>query len=94
MEGWRVFCMHSAWLGPQSSRLNACPPDACSLISTEIQRGRVGGPGHLAVSLSECCSSGRMMPQEQTAEANISKCLLFSSNFHSFPLLTSIKLML
>lgn len=52
MEGWRVFCMHGAWLGPQSSWLNACPPDACSLISSEIQRGRVGGPGHSAITLS------------------------------------------
>lgn len=98
MKGRRVFCMHGAWLGPQSTRLNACPPDACSLISTEIQRGRVGGPGHSAITLSKCCSalaaSQCHLTQEQTAETNISKFLLFSSNFHSFPLLTSTKLML
>lgn len=34
------------------------------------------------------------LTQERTAETNISKFLLFSSNFHSFPLLTSTKLML
>lgn len=96
MKGQRVFCMHSAWLGPQSARLNACPPDACSLISTETQRGRAGGPGHSAITLSSAAPAAAQchLTQEQTAETNISKFLLFSSNFHSFPLLTSTKLML